>query len=393
VGDELPDGRRRRTLGIGLLPVGDDRPHEIVGVNMLRRDVVRFERGAPAAARAEATICGVPYVPQPTVRNAPGRVRVMVRRGGRVLWTFQAVRPAASSGTNGSGIELRYVDYRGKRLLYRAHVPFLNVKYDNNACGPYRDWQNQEGMIKADGTDVGPGFRLCPTPATTVLDTGDDSGTFLGTAIYLQAQEVVLVCEMEAGWYRYVSQWRLHADGTIRPRFGFGAVSSSCVCNTHHHHVYWRLDFDVRTPANNAVREFNDPPLVAGRKWHDTSYEIRRARDPGRKRKWRVVNTRTREAYDIVPGPDDGRADALPDAPFGRGDLWLTLYRGSEIDDGVVAIGPPYEADIDRFVDGDLIQNQDLVVWYAAHFTHDVQHDEPGVHGHIVGPDLRRVRW
>jgi hypothetical protein len=34
-------------------------------------------------------------------------------------------------------VELRYVDYKGKRVLYRAHVPILNVKYDGNACGPY----------------------------------------------------------------------------------------------------------------------------------------------------------------------------------------------------------------------------------------------------------------
>ena len=76
----------------------------------------------------------------------------------------------ASSGTNGSGVELRYVDYRGKRVLYRAHVPILNVKYSQDACGPYRDWQYQESMIQATGTDVAPGFRLCTAPATTILD-------------------------------------------------------------------------------------------------------------------------------------------------------------------------------------------------------------------------------
>jgi len=107
--------------------------------------------------------------------------------------------PAASSGTNGSGIELRYVDYRGKRLLYRAHVPILNVRYDQNACGPYRDWQNEEGMLQAPGTDVVPGFRLCTSPATTILDTGSDAGNCLGVAIYVQGQEVVLVSEMQAG--------------------------------------------------------------------------------------------------------------------------------------------------------------------------------------------------
>ena len=82
-------------------------------------------------------------------------------------------------------------------------------------------------MIQATGADVAPGFRLCPTPATTILDTGSDAGNFLGVGIYVQGQEVVLVSEMEAGWCRHVSMWRLHTDGTIRPRFGFAAVDTS----------------------------------------------------------------------------------------------------------------------------------------------------------------------
>jgi hypothetical protein len=228
-----------------------------------------------------------------------------VTKGGATIWRFLAVRPAASSGTNGSGIELRYVDYRGKRVLFRAHVPILNVKYDRDACGPYRDWQNQESMIQANGTDVAPGFRLSSAPAGTILTTGSDTGNYLGVAVYVEGQEVVLVSEMEAGWYRYVSEWRLHTDGTIRPRFGFSAVQSSCVCNVHHHHVYWRLDFDIRTPGNNLVREFNNPPLSGGLHWHNKNFEIRRPRDPGRQRKWRVENTSTNEAYDVVPGPND----------------------------------------------------------------------------------------
>jgi hypothetical protein len=88
------------------------------------------------------------------------------------------------------------------------------------------------------------------------------------------------VSEMLAGWYRYVSEWRLHANGTIRPRFGFGATTSSCVCVKHYHHAHWRLDFDLRTPGNNTVREFNDPPLVGGSKWHTKPFETSAAQ-PG----------------------------------------------------------------------------------------------------------------
>lgn len=168
-------------------------------------------------------------------------------------------------------------------------------------------------MLQANGTDVASGFRLCSSPATTILDTGSDPGNFLGVALYVQGQEVVLVSAMEAGWYRYISQSRLHTDGTIRPRFGFSAVSSSCVCNVHHHHSYWRLDFDVRTAAHNKFREYNDPPLPGiGSNRHDKVYEIMCPRDPARHRKWRVENVHTGEAYDVIPGLNDGRPPAHP---------------------------------------------------------------------------------
>lgn len=394
VDEELLDGSGSRVLAVGLLPTSEGGgDHEIVGVDMVSRSVRRFDAKAPARSAAHNPICGPPGAGQPTAaKGTPGQVWVTVSQGGTTLWRLLAVRPAASSGTNGSGIELRYVDYKGKRLLHRAHVPILNVSYDGNACGPYLDWQYEEGMIKADGADVAPGFRLCPTPCKTILDTGDDAGNFLGVGIYVKGLEVVLVSEMHASWYRYVSEWRLHADGTIQPRFGFAAVASSCVCTAHHHHAFWRFDFDLNTPGNNLIREFNDPPLV-GSKWHTKRYEVQRARNPGRKRKWRIQNSATGEAYDVIPGHDDGVAATSPDWPFPQGDVWFTRYRGSEIDTGVIATGPPYEANIGTFVNGDPIENQDVVVWYGAHVTHDITAEPPGSHGHIAGPDLKLVSW
>lgn len=396
---QLPDGRVERIIAVGLLPEGDGLRHEIVGVNMIRRAALRFERRAPEGSVAHNPICGISNAHQPTTSNAAGQAWVTVTQGGALLWRFLVVRPAATIGpglsTNGTGVELRFVDYRGKRVLYRAHVPILNVKYGHDACGPYRDWQHEEGMLQANGADVVPGFRLCPAPAQTILDTGSDVGNFLGVAIYIQGQEVVLVSEMHAGWYRYISEWRLHTDGTIRPRFGFSAVDSSCVCSVHYHHVYWRLDFDIRTPGNNLVREFNDPclPGICPSHWHNKNFEIMRFRDPARSRKWRVENTMTGEAYELIPGADDGVATASPDWPFPRGDVWILRYHGTEIDDGVVATGPPYEAGLNSFLNGEPINNQDVVIWYAAHVTHDVAADPPGTFGHIVGPELKLITW
>jgi len=267
---EPQDGRIERTLAIGLLPFEENPEertqnyreplHQIIGVNMIRREVILYETGAPPSSTASDQICQPPPdANQPTARRGTlGQSQIRVIQGGTEIWSFLAVRPAASTGIVGSGIELRDVLYRGKKVLSRAHVPILNVRYVNDVCGPYRDWQWQEGRIEAIGTDIAPGFRMCSTPARTILDTGSDTGNYLGVAIYVDGEETVLVSEMEAGWYRYISEWRFHNDGTIRPRFGFSAVANSCTCNPHFHHVYWRFDFDIRTGVTTLYKRLTN---------------------------------------------------------------------------------------------------------------------------------------
>ena len=404
---EQPDGTEERVVTVGLLGAGAVR-HRIVGVNMTTREVLHDLPGTPAPSDH-------PCEPPPSAEfcdptGSGGQVLVTVRQGGTTLWTFVATRPAASSGTNGSGVELQFVDYRGKRVLYQAHVPILNVEYFqdgiNEGCGPtYRDWQNQEACFEAVGQDVLPGYRVCQAPARTLLDSGSDSGDFRGVAIFVQGQEVVLVSEMAAGWYRYISEWRLAADGTIRPRFGFAATENPCTCHTHHHHVYWRLDFDIRTPGSNLVQEFNDPPLAGGANWGTQAYEVRRPKDTGHKRRWRVQNTRTGEGYELVPGPNDGNA-----SPFGMGDLWALAYKpqpagaGPEIDDGQGFTTNPAlaRAHLDGFLTpAEQLSNPDpatgqprgtdVVLWYGAHFLH--AETAPEEVEHIVGPELRPMNW
>jgi hypothetical protein len=393
---ELPDGRVQRTIAVGLRPRESGARHEIVGADMVRRSVERFEEGAPALALSSADTCGAPDEGQPvTPRGLAGQFQVNTTASdGSPLWSFLVIRPSASQGTNASGIELRNVRYRGKLVLFEAHAPVLNVQYDNDLCGPFRDWLFQEGRIQADGTNVAPGIRRSQTPARTILETGSDQGNFQGTAIYREGRETVLVCELEAGWYRYVSRWRFHDNGTIRPRFGFSAVDDPCVCNTHHHHVYWRLDFDIGG-ANNEVREFNDPPIFPPNNWHTFQFEARRRKRPDLNRRWQIRNPQTGDAYDLIPGANDNVADA-----FARGDLWVLRFNDGQVDDGISAapsqVGQSQANSpiaINRFVNGEDVSGQDVIVWYAAHFTHDVHENGDGETGHIVGPTLRPIQW
>ena len=390
---QLPDGRVERTLAVGLRSTSADAPfHEVIGVSMFDRRVIRD--GIDGVVQRGARVCEPPPGRDPYAQRAgrTGQCWVTVTSGGQTLWRFLAVRPAASSGTNGSGIELKYVDYRGKRVLFQAHVPILNVEYgaDGKAinCGPtYRDWQDAETPFEANGTAVAPGFVLCAQPARTIIDNGTDTGNFAGVAIYVDGQEVVLVSEMQAGWYRYITEWRLHANGTIRPRFGFAGTENRCTCHLHTHHVYWRLDFDIRTPSHNVVEEFNDPPIVGNSHWHTKQFEIRRPRNASHKRKWRVRNTASGEAYMIVPGPNDGAS-----TPYGVGDLWVLRYHPGETDDGQGFTTDPglSGAHLERFMlPPESVVDTDVVVWYAGHYVHDA-----GVEvGNRVGPDLVPSGW
>jgi hypothetical protein len=396
-----------RLINVGIEPRADSVKDEIISVALKNGKIVRYGSGAPPISKASPDNCGIQNAGQPTTpRGTAGESQVTVSQNGTTLWEFSVIRPSVSSGTRSSGVELVNVKYRGKSVLKRAHVPILNVEYVNNVCGPYRDWQWQEGAFQA--PDAGaqnpvPGIRVLADGqiATTALETGNDVGNFRGVAIYRQNNETVLVSEMDASWYRYIMEWRLANDGTIRPRFGLGAVKDSCVCAVHNHHVYWRLDFDIVGVNNNIYQ------VERGRKFlRPVDTEIMRLRSYQTNRSFLVQNATGDEAYMIVPNRTDGVADT-----YGRGDFWFLRYKNvtggtnlqNEIDDGYSQTGGPgTPANLAAFLNNETLTNQDVVVWYGAHFIHNdgqnlLNPDRSGSDilsgSHVIGPDIRPVRW
>ncbi|HEX2272792.1 MAG TPA: hypothetical protein VHG90_02850 [Acidimicrobiales bacterium] len=388
---ELPDGTVERVVTVGVRTGGPAPQHRIVGVRTSDGEVLTDVAGFPAHATAD---CGVPPGTTCPPPSGAGQARVRVRRGDGLVWDLVVVRPQASSGINGSGLELRNVDYKAQRVLYRAHLPIVNLSYGSEGaqagCGPaFRAWQHQESCFRADGEDPVPGFRVCASPPETVLDTGVDDGDFRGVALWLDGDELVVVSQLDAGWHRYVCEWRLHAEGTIRPRFGATAVRNPCTCIPHDHHAYWRLDFDVLGPEGNVVQEYNDPPVLGTANWHTVHYEVRRRRDPAHGRYWRIRNIRASQGYAIVPGEGDGVAD-----DYGAGDVWVLRHHTDEVDDDQGFTIDPLlsRAQLDRYVSAESVERQDVVIWYGAHLFH---HQAAGADGPArrVGPDLVPYQW
>lgn len=380
---DVPVGKANRTIAVGLMPKGTNYLNQIVGVDLIGKKVVRFPGNAPPAAVANPAACGLTSSGSQNARNLAGQAEIQISRDGVEIWRFTIVRPSASSGLKGSAVELLAVNYRGKRVLAQAHVPILNVQYDRNLCGPYRDWQWQEGTFNAPGTDVAPGIRMCTGPPQTILESGDDSGNpspFRGVAVYDKKEEVTVVSELNASWYRYISRWTFTDQGVIKPRFGFGAVQNSCVCNIHTHHVYWRLNFDLNTAGNNTVADnlpTGDELVIS---------EGMRPRIDRLNQTFTISNSASGESLVLRPGPWDGNYDK-----YGKGDVWVLLNKAGEIDDGVTCTTCTASIiNIAPFANGESTQDQDIVVWYGAHFNH--------INGNVAcgtaaGPDIEITKW
>ncbi|MGH9188855.1 MAG: hypothetical protein ACRD0Q_02295 [Acidimicrobiales bacterium] len=378
------DGVVRRVVTVGLR--ADDGTHSIVGVRV--GDGEQVELGPDVTALAAGPECGLP--PGDACGPVAGseRARVRVVRGDTVLWDLVVVRAPGSSGTNGSGVELCDVDHLGKRVLSRAHLPILNVAYRGAGDSPvYRSWLHDEACFEATGDDVAAGFRLCTEPPVTALESETDGGAFRGVALWVDGEDLVVVSQLRAGWHRYVSEWRLGADGTIAPRLGIATARHGGGGWVHTHHAYWRFDFDIVGPAENTVQEHNDPPVFGTTSWHTIRHEMRRTRSPESDRYWRVRNDRSSRSYSLVPGAGDGEADG-----FGVGDVWLLRYSPDEIDDGQGFTADPVlaRAGLDRFLTGEPTHREDVVLWYSAHLVHEPASSP--VAGRI-GPDVRARLW
>ena len=321
------------------------------------------------------------------------------------VWQFCWLRPAQSSGTNGSGLEIRNVHYNGRLVLKRGHVPIINVQYGpTGPCGGandcYRDWMDLEQSYLSDnvcpppnGANCGYAEPACP-PITVCEEPGgvdvcgdpplDCTRTcFTGVSAEKQADRLIMTSQCRAGWYRYTMKWTFFDDGRIQPFFGFSAVTDNCVNYAHTHHAYWRLDFDIDGPASDLVTEGPNPqpgppgrgrrpPLVVLR-----SEAMRVNRDP--QLTWSFIDAATKRGYRIVPGAEaELRADT-----FSIGDLWLLNYRDTEIDDTGQS-GPACVVKIGNYLNGESLSD-DVVAWYRTGAHHEAAHlDEC----HSVGPML-----
>lgn len=333
-------------------------------------------------------------------------------------WTFQAVRPcltqATTAGGRGGGLEIDNASFNGKLVFSKAHTPIVAVKYENDFCGPYRDWQFQETQFACTNV-TGPG--RCDGPAVTNCDMpdGEDTGSFCGVSIDDQGTQLVLTTNVQAGWYRYILKWIFYPDGKFHPEAYFGAVSDPCVNNPHVHLIYWRLDMDIEGSTPNLFEEHNvyqtptpsNKDEVTGARfwdiWDNMFLEAARSKQMDGKRWWRVRNTTTNRAYLIQTNetykgitPDEVRF--VPQIS----DLWVLDYSNSrqeETDES--GDGTRYWGHLNNFLNDTITSdvpnaNVDRVMWFSGAVLHQYEASNPQCHkvnGPWFFPDPDGVPW
>src|SRR5262245_59254706 len=376
------DGRRLVNVGVVSPSVAGAtlESNEVVSVHIPTALVVRYPSGAPETSRAALLACG-PSNEGCGYTTGPCSYYQIVWPAADPVWKLKVRHPSCTDSVQGqgTGLEITDVYYRGRMILKRAEVPVLNVLYAGNTCGPYRDWLDSEDCFQAQGTDVpsaGSGIRIANAPPSTLCESGipgSDAGNFRGVAIFDEGDAVWIMTETQAGWYRYVMEWRLHLDGTIEPIFGFGATTNSCTCNAHYHHAYWRMEWAIDAVSDGTT---DDPgtgiaTLERRRTGTTDTYDpiategtfVRPAASP-EKDYWRVKNPVTGNGYVIQPGDHDGTASG---DPYGKWDFAGLALNLGQIDDPnsdtSINVGP--------WVNGEALgAGKRLVTWYHATYAH-----------------------
>lgn len=288
------------------------------------------------------------------------RGTVVWPRRGPTIWKFSW---RLESLPQEEGIVVEDVYYLNQQVMFKGSLPILRVQYheevrEEGTVGPYKD-------------------QLCLNlAAPTTRFPAEGCGTYELSAS--DRRGVAVEGYFRIGLYRLLQRWVFWEDGRISPALYSAGRQHDA---NHTHHAYWRLDFDLSGAGGDSVLEFvaGAPNVGHGPGWHRLDEEVSRAKNHAHRTAWAVVDEQSWRGLQIVPGPNDGRADA-----FSNADVWFLRYRSAE--DRLGLQGYPWADGLSEYLNGEVLQSTDVVVWYCAHLFHNVHPHTDEFHG--AGPTL-----
>jgi primary-amine oxidase len=345
--------------------------------------------------------------------------------GNRVQWQgwdfTWSIRPR-------EGLALSNVKFKGKSVLKFAALVEIFVPYNKGDPRPEDiggDGIGHKLVELFPGKDCIPGTSACQAFDLTGKEKGkryvmmheEATGlSYIGPGGRAYGKMLTLWCTYNLGGYLYISRWRFLDDGCLMPDIGltgplqhtdtgdastpYGSVvgkrgDGKVFAPSHVHNMYFCLDFDI-DGTKNTVEEFNyvqdKPGSLSGKhSWTPIRRETSRSANAKTFRSWRVVNNASKNAlglprsYELIPG-GNGIFRGGSDEAIAQAELWVTRYHADEYPAEKQSLANA----LPKYLNGESVENQDVVIWYAIHSHHIPRtEDWPGMPVMWVGFTLR----
>ena len=300
--------------------------------------------------------------------------------GWSVYWRIRELK--------GSGLEVWFADFLGKRVLWRGSQPLAIVPYHRPVGEPpppehtYKDGINP----MCGGTT----FRALKHTAPNSIDPWTSSAfdAALDTEAVVAGVEpatdfgparLVITAKFQCGWYQYVHSWEFDSDGNIHPRVAMGgALNPYSKDKAHVHHMYFRLDLDLDGFPSDVVevfehKSFTDP---GGDEWQPPlATQGKLLADPTRARKWRVRDTKSKSALGQYRAYQIEIPQTAGHDKYSTGDVWVTVYRGDSVQQGEeVGTANCSDQELESvYATGplDTVNGNDVVLWVVVRAHHE----------------------
>lgn len=183
-----------------------------------------------------------------------------------------------------------------------------------------------------------------------------------------RGQEVVLWGVLQAGSSEYIIEWAFQDDGVIRGQVGRTGPALLPTGEGHTHNITWRLDIDlngadgdavsrtrhlesVPSPTNPGLSATDDRVSIATETpldWNPLEFTTVEVSDPT------LQNANGRgTAYELIPLRS---GTARHSEAFTQADIWITRFAPGEL----------LAADLPSYVNGEAVNDQDVVLWYTG---------------------------
>lgn len=299
--------------------------------------------------------------------------------GWSVYWRIQDL---------GSGLEVWWADFGGKRVLWRGTQPLAIVPYHHPVTFPtagdstFKDGLNpqSEGAAFTPLTVGAPNVALPhgdPWEAkadTEVVDVQVEGATPFTPAV------LCISAKFQCGWYQYLHRWEFTSDGVIEPNIAMGGGLNPYAPDASHvHHMYFRIDLDIDGFSSDVFEVFSHDSFQhpTGDHWTTQTVQGKHVVDIGRSRKFRIRDLVSESSPNVPRGYEIEIPQSSPPDTHGTADCWATLYRGDGSQQGEEVGADPNctDAALDDYATGalDTKKGSDIVLWVVVRHHHEAR--------------------